>query len=93
MKSLIAIVLLSGAPMLASAAKPCGELKAEITRKLDAKGIQFYSLEIVPDEKVTDPGKVIGSCDGGKAKILYSRTPATNSKPKDTAHPSAKNKQ
>jgi uncharacterized protein DUF1161 len=61
----------------AYAAMPCGDLKADIAQKLDAKGIQFYSLELVPTEKVKDPGKVIGTCDGGKKKILYSRTPAT----------------
>lgn len=91
MKSLIAVTLLL-ASATAYAAVPCGELKAEIAGKLNARGIQFYSLEIVPNEKVKDPGKVIGSCDGGKAKILYSRTPATTSKPADAKHPSAKNK-
>jgi len=80
-------------PMMVYAAKSCEDLKAEITGKLNAKGIQFYSLEIVRNDKVKDPDKVIGSCDGGKAKILYSRMPATNLKPKEVADPSAKSKQ
>jgi Protein of unknown function (DUF1161) len=92
-RSLLAVTILLFAPMATYAAMPCGELKADIAKKLDAKGIQFYSLEIVPNEKVKDPGKVIGSCDGGKKKILYSRTPAITSKPADATNTSAKNKQ
>lgn len=93
MRSLLIGVILLFASVAAYAAKPCRELKTEIARELNAKGIQFYSLEIVPSEKVKDPGKVIGSCDGGKAKILYSRTPATTSKPAYEIRTSTKKKQ
>lgn len=81
MRSLLTVAVLLCASVSAYAAKPCQELKDEIARKLDEKGIKFYALEIVPTEKVKDEGKVVGSCDGGKKKILYSRTPATASKP------------
>lgn len=92
MKSLIAVTILLLVPGMAFGAKSCEELKTEIAGKLNARGIQFYSLEIVPNEKVKDPDKVIGSCDGGKAKILYSRTPATTAKPADAVKTSAKDK-
>ncbi len=92
MKSRWTISLLLLASVAAYAAKPCQELKDEIAKTLDQKGIKFYVLEIVPNEKVKDQAKVVGSCDGGKQKILYSRTPATTSNPANAASAPAKNK-
>lgn len=54
------------------AAKPCEELKAEIQKKLEAKGVKAYSLEIVASTNAADQ-KVVGSCDGGTKKIEYVR--------------------
>jgi hypothetical protein len=34
--------------------------------------VKAYALEIVPNEQVRD-GKVIGNCDGGTKKIIYTR--------------------
>jgi Protein of unknown function (DUF1161) len=52
--------------------KPCEELKGEIEEKLKAKGVVNYSLEIVPADQIKDQ-KVVGSCDGGKMKITYTK--------------------
>jgi hypothetical protein len=52
--------------------KPCEELKGEIDGKLKAKGVTDYTLEIVPTDQIKDQ-KVIGSCDGGKMKITYTK--------------------
>jgi hypothetical protein len=52
--------------------KSCEELKAEIEAKLKAKGVEGYSLEILPTDQVKDQ-KIIGSCEGGAKKISYSR--------------------
>ena len=52
--------------------KSCGELKAEIEAKLKAKGVEGYTLEIIPADQVKDQ-KIIGSCEGGTKKISYSR--------------------
>ena len=52
--------------------KPCEELKTEIDGKLKEKGVTNYTLEIVPADQIKDQ-KVIGSCDGGKSKITYSK--------------------
>jgi hypothetical protein len=56
----------------AYASKDCEELKTEIAAKLDAKHVTGYSLEIVPADKVAD-AKVVGSCEAGAKKIVYSR--------------------
>jgi hypothetical protein len=92
MRSFVTVTVLLFASVAAYGAKPCQELKDEIAKKLDENGIKFYKLEIVPNEKVKDQGKVVGSCDGGKKKILYSRTPATTSKPAEAENPPAKRK-
>ena len=52
--------------------KPCEELKAEIEAKIQANGVETYTLGIVPSEDVKDE-KVVGSCDGGTKKITYKR--------------------
>ena len=52
--------------------KSCEELKAEIEAKLKAKGVEGYTLEILPKDQVKDQ-KIIGSCEGGMKKISYSR--------------------
>lgn len=56
-----------------TARKPCEDLKAEIAKKLDDKGVVGYSLDIVDKGKEGD-GKVVGSCDGGTKSIVYSRS-------------------
>jgi hypothetical protein len=64
----------------AQGAKPCEELKTEIAAKLDAKGVQGYSLEIVATDQDVD-GKVVGTCDGGTKKIVYKKGAATPQTP------------
>ncbi len=59
------------APLFAQI-KPCEELKNEIDAKLKEKGVVNYTLEIVPADQIKDQ-KVIGSCDGGKNKITYTK--------------------
>ena len=63
------------APAPAQTAKPCEELKDEITKKLDAKGVKGYTLDIVAKDKDAE-GKTVGTCDGGTKKIIYSKTSA-----------------
>lgn len=72
MAKLIMIIglLLSAAPALA--AKDCDELKSEIAARLDAKGVQGYTLDIVLNDQVGEQ-KVVGSCDAGTKKIVYKR--------------------
>lgn len=67
--AVVFVFLASGA---FAAIKPCDELKTEIESKLKEKGVQGYTLEIVPADQVKDE-KVVGSCEGGSKKITYSR--------------------
>jgi hypothetical protein len=77
MKLLAAMVVLLfvSVPAHSQAAKPCEELKDEITKKLDEKGVKGYTLEIVAKDKDAE-GKVVGTCDGGTKKIIYSKASA-----------------
>ncbi len=70
------------APAAPTGRKSCDDLKAEIAKKLDAKGVTSYSLDAVDKGKEGD-GKVVGTCDGGTKSLLYSRTAATPAKPAD----------
>ena len=63
----------------ATARKSCDDLKAEITKKLDAKNVVGYSLDVVDKGKEGD-GKVVGGCDGGTKSIVYSRGAASSPK-------------
>jgi Protein of unknown function (DUF1161) len=77
----------SGAQTAQPTRKPCDDLKAEIAKKLGAKNVTDYSLEIVDKGKEGD-GKVVGTCDGGTKSIVYSKT-----KPSQTAAPAEKKAQ
>jgi len=72
MKKLMVAVTLLIMATPAFAKMACEELKAEIDAKIQANGVKAYTLEIVPNEQVKD-GKVVGSCDGGTKKIIYTR--------------------
>jgi len=73
MKALIAVValLLVAAPAMAQR-KDCEELKTEIEAKIKANGVTAFTLEIVAAEDKKE-GNVVGTCDGGTKKILYTR--------------------
>ena len=68
-----AALLMLSTPVLAK--KPCDELKSEIDAKLQAKGVKNYTLEIKPTEETKDlkDASIVGSCDGGTKKIVYTR--------------------
>jgi hypothetical protein len=75
----VAVLCFASALAFADGPKPCEVLKSEIAKKLDANGSKNYTLEIVPKDQEA-VGKVVGSCDGGTKKIVYSKTttpPAT----------------
>ena len=72
MKSLTVLCALLVVSLPAVAGKPCDELKSEIAAKLDAKQVKNYTLEAVENDKVGE-SKVVGSCEGGTKKIVYTR--------------------
>jgi hypothetical protein len=71
------------APAAPTGRKPCEDLKAEIAKKLDAKGVVNYTLDVVEKGKEGD-AKVVGSCDGGTKSITYTRGGAASQKPAET---------
>lgn len=72
-KFLLAVGLLSIAGTALAAGKPCEELKSELAAKLDANGVQHYSLDAVDKGTASTGAKVIGSCEGGTKEIVYKR--------------------
>jgi len=62
------------APAAPAVRKPCEDLKAEIAKKLDAKNVVGYSLEVVDKGKEAADAKIVGGCDGGTKSIVYSRS-------------------
>jgi len=73
-------------PAPAQGPKACEDLKTEIAAKLDAKGVKGYTLDIVPKDKDAE-GKVVGTCDGGTKKIIYTKTAAPAAPAKETPKP------
>jgi len=72
MTKIVALFALSFFALPALAQKPCEELKSEIAKKLEAKGVKKYQLDIVAAGDTKDQ-KVVGSCEGGKKKITYKK--------------------
>jgi hypothetical protein len=67
--------------------RSCDDLKAEISKKLDAKGVASYTLDIVDKGKEGD-AKVVGTCDGGTKSLTYTRGATTaEAKPTDEKKP------
>jgi hypothetical protein len=69
---LACLLAVAATPALAQR-KACEELKTEIDQKMQTKGVQDFTLEIVTTEEVKPEQKVVGSCDGGTKKIVYKR--------------------
>ena len=86
MKQLGMLVLSAAVTCLAvpvMAKESCESLKTKIETKLAGKGVKAYALTMITPgeakgidtEKVNAQGqRVVGSCAGGKQKILYQRT-------------------
>ena len=74
MKTLAAVaVLLVSSFACAQGPKSCDELKGEIAKKLEAKGVKSCVLEIVAKDKEAE-GTVVGTCEAGAKKIVYRKT-------------------
>lgn len=67
----MAAVLMLALPA-AWAGKSCDELKTEVAGKLDAKGVKSYTLDVVAAADIKEQ-KVVGSCEGGTKKLVYTR--------------------
>lgn len=56
-------------------ATPCEEVKTQIAAKLDAKHVVNYTLDVVAADQAGD-AKVVGTCESGAKKIVYTRKEA-----------------
>lgn len=72
MKHVVLGLAVSLSTATAAAQKPCEELGAEISAKLEAKGVKGYTLKLVPATEVKDQ-TVVGSCANGATKLVYRR--------------------
>jgi Protein of unknown function (DUF1161) len=72
--ALLIVMTLSQGLSFAQQRKACEDLKTEIAAKLDAKGVKNYTLTIVAAAEVKESDKVVGSCDGGTKRIVYTRS-------------------
>lgn len=72
MKSIVSTAVLLAVSASAAAGAQCDKVKSDIAAKLDARHVAHYMLETVPADKVGD-GKVVGTCDRGRKKIVYTR--------------------
>jgi len=50
----------------------CDTVKGQIDAKIKGHGVKTYTLDAVPAAEVKDQ-KVVGTCEGGKKKIVYKR--------------------
>lgn len=76
----LAVVLLLGLPIIASASN-CDEISANIAEKIKSNGVNenSFQLKLVPQGEQNIEGKIVGSCDRGKQRIVYIRTPSSKS--------------
>src|SRR5262245_32263789 len=65
-------VLIIAAMTVATQARDCNAVRDEIDAKIKAKGVASYSLQIVSAPDVKE-GQVVGNCDLGAKRIVYSR--------------------
>jgi hypothetical protein len=72
MNKLLLTAMLSCVSATALAEDNCEKIKGEIDAKIKARGVPVYKLEIV-DATVEIGGTVVGTCGGGKKKIVYWR--------------------
>jgi hypothetical protein len=71
-KTVLMLSLLALAGHAQAAIKPCEALKEEIAAKIESKGVQSYTLRVVPID-ADELGRQVGTCDGGTKKIIYVR--------------------
>ncbi len=78
---LLAVTLLLGSPA-SYAANNCDSIRAQIDAKIRASGVENFVLSVVEAEAKVS-GKVLGSCDLGTKKIVYTQSsPSAPSQPK-----------
>lgn len=62
---------------LPSLALTCDELRAEVETKIRSSGVAQFTISVADTDAVV-PGKVVGSCDMGSKKLLYTQVQVTD---------------
>ena len=63
-----------------AAVTSCDEIKSKIETKLEGKGVKNYTLQVTAKD-VDTKDRVVGSCEGGSKKIIYTRAEKSEKKP------------
>jgi len=74
----LAALLLAGSA--SHAADNCESIRAQIDAKVRASGVSNFVLSVV-DADARAGGKIVGSCDFGTKRILYSQTASVSPAP------------
>jgi len=70
--TLSALALLAGSGN-ALAAKDCEQLKTEVTAKAESHGAKNFSMDVMDRDADSGKKRVVGTCENGKKKIVYTR--------------------
>jgi hypothetical protein len=75
-------VLIGGTGHAGAQSSACDQLKGTLSARIEASGVHDYALEAVPVATPTPANaRVIGTCDGGRTKMLYRRGVGTQQLP------------
>lgn len=73
MKHVFAMLVMAVMATPGWAKQDCEELRDRIAAKLESKKIASYSLEIVDAKQPHKGGRVVGTCELGSKKIIYTK--------------------
>lgn len=51
----------------------CDELRAEVEAKIRGGGVAQFNVSVV-DASASSPGRIVGTCERGAKKLLYTQT-------------------
>ena len=72
---------------LPSLAMSCEDLRAEVESKIRSTGVAQLTVSIV-ETSASAPGKIVGTCDQGSRKLLYTQATSAATGKKALAEPS-----
>jgi Protein of unknown function (DUF1161) len=72
---------------LPSFAANCEDLRTEVESKIRSTGVAQFTVSIV-EASASTPGKIVGTCDQGSRKLLYTQAKSAAAGAKAPAEPS-----
>ncbi len=86
-----AVIAAAMLPALPCSAVACADLQAEVETRIRSAGVTQFSVSVV-DASASSPGKVVGTCERGAKKLMYTQA-ASNSGADDALKRGGKNAQ